>query len=93
MCVPHNVWLRVVSTADYGQPVQNMASVFESSIGSGHLIVSGLDLDLQSCSTPSERAAPFSVFAKWVAKALIQAAVDRASAAVPASAPKRTDED
>ena len=87
-----NVWLRVVSTADYGQPVQNMASVFESSIGSGHLIVSGLDLDLQSCSAPSERAAPFSVFAKWVAKALIQAAVDKASAAMPAPALKTTGE-
>ena len=71
-----NVWMRVVSTANNGQPVQNMAAVFERSIGAGHLIVSGLDLDLQSCSTSSERAAPLSVFAKWVAKTLIQAAVD-----------------
>ena len=71
-----NVWMRVVSTANNGQPVQNMAAVFERSIGAGHLIVSGLDLDLQSCSTSSERAGPLSVFAKWVAKTLIQAAVD-----------------
>eukprot|EP01047_Picozoa_sp_COSAG01_P042275 COSAG01_NODE_3684_length_5798_cov_2.534129_2_plen_867_part_00 len=71
---PIDVWLRVVLTTDAGGPVQNMASVFASHIGEGSLIVSGLDLDLRSCKGGSNS---MTVFAKWVVKALIQAAVDR----------------
>merc|ERR1712203_549676 len=74
-----DVWLRVVITAASGAPVANMATVFESKIGGGSLIGSGLDLDLQTCnvttSTPSERASSPTIFSSWVAKALIDAAV------------------
>ena len=75
---PIDVWLRVVL-----ESAQNMASVFASQIGEGHLTVSGLDLDLQSCTTGgslSSASASTTVFARWAAKALIQAAVDRAAA-------------
>ena len=78
-----DVWLRVVLTADSGQLPSNTASVFESKHGKGSLIVSGLDLDLNSCTEsnslpPSERTeqAP-SMFSRWISKVLVEAAVDR----------------
>ena len=78
-----DVWLRVVLTADSGQSPSNTATVFESKHGQGSLIVSGLDLDLNSCNNsaslpPSERTdqAP-SMFSRWMSKVLVEAAVDR----------------
>ena len=74
-----NVWLRVVLNG----AISNMASVFESKVGQGSLIVSGLDLDLNMCNAtaslpPSERRAlQPSMFSRWVSKALVDAAVER----------------
>ena len=74
-----NVWLRVVLNG----AISSMASVFESKVGHGSLIVSGLDLDLNMCNAtaslpPSERRAlQPSMFSRWVSKALVDAAVER----------------
>lgn len=61
----------------------NTATDFEQKLGKGSLIVSGLDLDLNSCNhsaslPPSEHTqqAP-SMFSRWVSKTLVEAAVDR----------------
>lgn len=78
-----DVWLRIVLAANSGQAVSNMASVFETKVGKGSLIVSGLDLDLNSCNEtaslpPSQRRElEPSMFSRWISKVLVDAAVER----------------
>jgi hypothetical protein len=79
----HCGFVRVVLTANSGQAVSNMASIFESKVGKGSLIVSGLDLDLNECNEtaslpPSERQnLEPSGFSRWLSTALVDAAVER----------------